>query len=70
MCVCVFVCDVENAQSALKCGKAAGFEGLRKKSVAYCHPKIIVHCLMWHGLVPDDYGTALTIDCGTVAITS
>jgi len=50
------VSDVEKALSCLKFGKAGGFDGLTKESIAYCHPviliqfKILFNLICIHGL--------------------
>jgi len=36
------VSDVEKALSCLKFGKVGGFDGLTNKSIAYCHPVILI----------------------------
>ena len=61
------VSDVEKALSCLKFGKAGGFDGLTKESIAYCHPviliqlKILFNLICIHGFVPDDFGIGIVV---------
>jgi len=61
------VSDVEKALSCLKFGKAGGFDGFTKESIAYCHPVILIqleilyNLICIHGSVPDDFGIGIVV---------
>ena len=62
------VIDVENALASLKFGKAAGYDGLTKESLHYCHPVIFIHLKLLfnmmsvHGYVLDDFGVGVVVN--------
>ena len=61
------VADVDKAVKSLKCGEAAGLDGISAEHLKYAHPSIVLHLknffnlIMIHGYVPNDFGYCIVV---------
>ena len=59
--------DVDHAVRTLKCGKAAGADGVSAEHLKYSHPSVVSHLknlfnlILFHSYVPRDFGCGVIV---------